>query len=700
MIRVQNVIVSSFFLVVAAFATISLSGCLKGEFDAPPTGGTDPQIEATQIVSLTEVMSKFYVAGKYTPINLDKYVQAVVVANDKSGNFYKTIVVEDENSDLGIAILIDENEIHSSYPVGRRVFVKLNGLTISDYNGLPQLGIGVDNSGTSPRLGYIPATLLQEVVVQGMYGLPVTPRLKKISELSPSDINTLVQIDGVQFASVGPDKTYANGLVDPPVTINQDLVDCANNKIIVRNSGYADFANALLPQKNGSITAVYSVFRTDKQLFIRDTTDVKFAQDRCGSTSGSQIRIQDLRSQYTGTSVNLSTGFVKGIVISDIANKNINTQNMVVQDGSQGIVLRFKSAISVPLGSEVKVGLTGGVLGEYQNLLQVDKLENTNVEVLATGQNVTPKNLSISQIDFAKDESTLVRISNATLSGGTKYSDKIKIKDASGEMDLFTFSSATFGATPIKTGQVNVTAIVSEFGTAKQLTIRKIEDVEGGIPCDVNNAALDCDGDGVLNGTDCDDLNKDVYPGAPCDDGNSATVNDKLDDQCVCKGTAAGNGLNESFSSQANNIDINLQGWVNAAVKGTRKWQGKLFSGNTYAQATAFNDTNPEMETWLITPEITTATTGTLSFETAKAFWVHDGLSVWATTNYTGDPATTTWVKVNARIAVKDDADNTFIPSGNIDIKPLGAKVRIGFKYEGKGGTNTSTFRIDNVVVL
>jgi len=619
MIRVQNVIVSSFFLVVAAFATISLSGCLKGEFDAPPTGGTDPQIEATQIVSLTEVMSKFYVAGKYTPISLDKYVQAVVVANDKSGNFYKTIVVEDENSDLGIAILIDENEIHSSYPVGRRVFVKLNGLTISDYNGLPQLGIGVDNSGTSPRLGYIPATLLQEVVVQGMYGLPVTPRLKKISELSPSDINTLVQIDGVQFASVGPDKTYANGLVDPPVTINP---------------------------------------------------------------------------------VNLSTGFVKGIVISDIANKNINTQNMVVQDGSQGIVLRFKSAISVPLGSEVKVGLTGGVLGEYQNLLQVDKLENTNVEVLATGQNVTPKNLSISQIDFAKDESTLVRISNATLSGGTKYSDKIKIKDASGEMDLFTFSSATFGATPIKTGQVNVTAIVSEFGTAKQLTIRKIEDVEGGVPCDVNNAALDCDGDGVLNGTDCDDLNKDVYPGAPCDDGNSATVNDKLDDQCVCKGTAAGNGLNESFSSQANNIDINLQGWVNAAVKGTRKWQGKLFSGNTYAQATAFNDTNPEMETWLITPEITTATTGTLSFETAKAFWVHDGLSVWATTNYTGDPATTTWVKVNARIAVKDDADNTFIPSGNIDIKPLGAKVRIGFKYEGKGGTNTSTFRIDNVVVL
>jgi len=78
--RVQNVVVSTFFWMVAAFVTMSLSGCLKGEFDAPPTGGTDPQIESTQIVSLTEVMAKFYVAGKYTPITLDKYLKAVVVA--------------------------------------------------------------------------------------------------------------------------------------------------------------------------------------------------------------------------------------------------------------------------------------------------------------------------------------------------------------------------------------------------------------------------------------------------------------------------------------------------------------------------------------------------------------------------------------------------------------------------------------------
>ena len=243
-------------------------------------------------------------------------------------------------------------------------------------------------------------------------------------------------------------------------------------------------------------------------------------------------------------------------------------------------------------------------------------------------------------------------------------------------------------------------AIVSEFTSGKQLTIRNAGDVTGGGPCDTSVATADCDGDGVANGQDCSPSNAAIYPGGSCDDGNEATVNDQYDTQCVCKGSAPGAGINENFSSQMNNVDITLQGWANVAVKGNRKWQGKLFSGNTYAQATAFGTTAPaEMETWLISPVVNTATASMLSFESAKAFWVHDGLSVWVTSNYTGDPATTSWTKLTAKVAVTTDPDNTFIPSGNIDLKSYGANVRVGFKYEGTQALNTSTYRIDNVKV-
>jgi hypothetical protein len=46
--------------IMSVLGTALLQACLKGEFDAPPTGGNDPQIPAEQIISLQEIMSKYY----------------------------------------------------------------------------------------------------------------------------------------------------------------------------------------------------------------------------------------------------------------------------------------------------------------------------------------------------------------------------------------------------------------------------------------------------------------------------------------------------------------------------------------------------------------------------------------------------------------------------------------------------------------
>jgi hypothetical protein len=67
--------------------------------------------------------------------------------------------------------------------------------------------------------------------------------------------------------------------------------------------------------------------------------------------------------------------------------------------------------------------------------------------------------------------------------------------------------------------------------------------------------------------------------------------------------------------------------------------------------------------------------------------------------NFKDNPTTAVWTKINTKVAMKDDADNTFINSGNIDLKPFGEKIKIGFKYEGKGATLTSTYRIDNIKI-
>jgi Family of unknown function (DUF5689)/Domain of unknown function (DUF5017) len=693
----KSFVLKSIVFIFTLSSLVSLSSCIKNEFDSPPTN--IPEITDAQIMTFDELLTNLKV-GTVTTLQEDKYLEALVVADDKSGNIFKNLILHDVRGEKGITMSIDENEIHAIYPAGTVVFVSLKNTALGYFEGLPSLGVNESN-----KVGRIPSSLMRSKIINSGRTLPVVPKKVKVEDLNSDYFSTLIELEGMQFVTANSTTTYADPFSEEPQSINHDVQNCTGGQLVLRNSGYADFAGLVVPSGNGKLVAVYSYYRSAAQLLIRDVTDLTFTGERCdgtgGGPTGDRVSIQSLRSQYTGTPTTITKGFAQGIVISDIANKNINGQNMIVQDGDFGILFRFKAPINIPLGTEVKVGLTGGSLSEFNNILQVQNLENTNVEVISAGKSVTPKTMTVSQIDNTIHESTLIKVENATLIGGSKLSDSgIKVKDASGEIALFTLAASTFGAQTLPSGTVTITAIVSDFTSGKQLIIRNPSDISGGGPCDVNVGTADCDGDGVANAQDCSPLNSAIFPGGTCDDGNAATVNDQYNSQCVCLGSAAGAGFNEGFNGQSVDMDIAISGWENVAVTGNRKWQGKTFSGNTYAQATAFGTTAPpEMETWLISPVVNTSAAGNLSFETAKAFYKHDGLSVWATTNYTGNPTTTTWTQISAKVAGSADADNTFVPSGNVDIRTFGASVRIGFKYVGTQAANTTTYRIDNVKV-
>lgn len=693
----KSFVVKSIIFFLTFSSLVSLSSCLKNEFDSPPTN--IPEIKDEQIITFDELLTNLKV-GTVTTLQEDKYLEALVVADDKSGNIFKNLILHDTRSEKGITISLDENEIHAVYPAGTVVYVSLKNIALGYFEGLPSLGINENN-----KVGRIPSSLVRSTLINSGRTLPIVPKKVKVEDLSSEYFSTLIELEGMQFVTASSSTTYADPFSAEPQSINHNVQNCTGGQLVLRNSGFADFAGLVVPSGNGKLVAVYSYYRSAAQLLIREPSDLTFTGERCAGTgggpTGDRVSIQSLRSQYSGTPTTITKGFAQGIVISDIANKNINGQNMIVQDGDFGILFRFKSAINVPLGAEVKVGLTGGSLSEFNNLLQVQNLENTNVEVISVGKTVTPKTMTVAQIDNAIHESTLIKIENATLIGGSKLSDNsIKVKDASGEIALFTFATSTFGAQTLPSGNVTITAIVSDFTSGKQLSIRNSGDITGGGPCDVNVGSADCDGDGVPNAQDCAPLNAAIYPGGPCDDGNAATVNDQYNSQCVCLGSAPGVGFDEKFNGQTVDMDIVIAGWENVAVVGNRKWQGKSFGGNTYAQATAFGNSAPaEMETWLISPAVSTSAAGNFSFETAKAFYKHDGLSVWVTTNYTGNPTTTTWTQINAKVAGSADADNAFIPSGTVDLRSFGATVRIGFKYVGTQAANTTTYRIDNVKV-
>jgi hypothetical protein len=174
---------------------------------------------------------------------------------------------------------------------------------------------------------------------------------------------------------------------------------------------------------------------------------------------------------------------IKGIVISDKTNGNINGQNIVIQDATGGIVVRFTTSTGLPsLGDEVEVNISGQTLSEYPTtgggVLQIGNLLTAKYIKTGTGS-VTPRMATIKQVNDSLEvwESTLVKVDAVTFPAGTYSGSKI-INDATGSLTLYTASTASFKDSNMPTSPSSVTAIVGQFTTTKQLSIRKLTDVQ------------------------------------------------------------------------------------------------------------------------------------------------------------------------------------------------------------------------------
>jgi hypothetical protein len=460
-------------------SAVIFSSCVKKDFDAPPDQRSyDPMLPVNATIKkLKTLLDPAYATTNTVPavkIDSDWTVQGVVVADDKSGNFYKQIVIQDDSA--GISILIDAYNLNNSYPVGRKVYVKLKGLYIGTYNRLPQLGYNVDEFGA---LTQIPGALMGNYVVGAVLDqAQVKPVSVSIAQLTSSSAaqraewtNRLIKIEEAEFTGSNVGVTYS---VAQSSGVSRNIEDCNNNQLIVRTSGFSKFYSALTPEGKGAITAIYTVYRDDGQLVIRDTSDVDFTGNRCvGSQLPVVVGIDSIKKLPAGTITgNLK---IKGVVISDRTTNNIQGQNLVIQDGNTGITLRFSSAHTFNLNDSIVVNVNGGSLSEFNGLLQVSGLANTAAVKQGTGT-IVPRVATIAQINsnFEAWESTLVKVNNATVQGGGTYSGSKTLTDGTGTITMFTTFSgggATFAADPVPTTPKSFTGILGEYN-AKQLQLR------------------------------------------------------------------------------------------------------------------------------------------------------------------------------------------------------------------------------------
>ncbi|MBX2983670.1 MAG: choice-of-anchor J domain-containing protein [Flavobacteriales bacterium] len=389
---------------------------------------------------------------------------------------------------------------------------------------------------------------------------------------------------------------------------------------------------------------------------------------------GSVITIAQLKAMYQGTPVHFSdtagaVNSVYAVVTADEQNGNLY-KNIYVQDHTGAIAMRLLFSGGLYQGDSIRIYLPGTVLSPYNGLMQLDSVDvDNNVVKQATGVVIAPTVTTIqaltSQAGLGGNlQSKLVTVSGVQFvdsTGNLTYADPVnqitinrQIEDCNGNTaDVRTSGYSNFAGQHLPTGKGTFTGIVSWFGSAPQLYIRDINEVQ-------------------MTGPRC---------------GSAAS----------CTPIAT---LSEDFSSVSNNQSINLDCWTNTFTQGSVAWRGKVSGSDFSAEARISIGQASTM--WLVTPQITYSSSLNLSFTSAKVNWVHDGLTVWVSPDFSGDVTTATWTQVTgASIAGQNDADNAWIPSGNISLSTVPGITDtfvVAFKYQGDAA-NSTTYRIDDVQV-
>jgi hypothetical protein len=257
----------------------------KKSFDDPMQA---TETNNTANTSIAALKSRFTGTGTTTQIKEDIIISGIVNADDKSGNYYQQISIQDTSG--GIMIRLAGSDLYTLYPEGRQVYVKMKGLYLGEYGGMIQIGAGEDRSGPTVNVTMIASNLQDNYLVKGPLNQSLTPMPVTVGQLGTGlldpYVNILVRLDNFEFAGNELGKNYADDS-QAGSRIVQGCTAPATNRLTVRTSNYSSFAEQPVAQGNGTLAGIYSVFNSTKQLTIRDTNDVRFYGVRCPTASGS-----------------------------------------------------------------------------------------------------------------------------------------------------------------------------------------------------------------------------------------------------------------------------------------------------------------------------------------------------------------------------------------------------------------------------
>ncbi|CAM4200781.1 DUF5689 domain-containing protein [Gillisia limnaea] len=324
----------NFNILLGVTAVLFLISCVKSDdYELPEIEVSEVSFDGN-LTTIAAVKGHFDFESEdiYTFQNTGVAMEGYVVSSDEGGNFYKKLVLQDRSSNptSGIQVLIDDASLFNTYDFGRKIYVKLDGLSLGYNNGNLQLGI--QNRG---NVVAIPKPLIDEHLLKTSETAAIEPLRLDIRDFNESFKNLYIKLENVQFnLNLFRDDrplTFAAETTDQFDGVRQ-LESCETGATsMLSTSTFADFRSLLLPEASGGLSGVLTrdfyddffiiVLNTPEDLSFEDGARCDPEFFKCGenSTPGVEIVFQEsfetittLRMLETRgwTNVNVSGGSV------------------------------------------------------------------------------------------------------------------------------------------------------------------------------------------------------------------------------------------------------------------------------------------------------------------------------------------------------------------------------------------------------
>lgn len=266
---------------------MGLVSCVNtDDFEIPQGRVNEPVVEGN-LTTIATVKGHYSFQNNtiYNFRDTNAFFIGYVISSDESGNFYKKLIVQDKaiNPTAGLQILVDDTALFDTYNFGRKVYIKLDGLSLGFSNGVLQLGI--QNRGD---IVPVPRALIDKHIIRSAETVTITPLELEISEFQEKYKNLFIRLNNVQFNRdlVRDERRFSFSAENiDRFDGERQLESCKDGATTnLSTSTYSDFRSLLLPQSSGTIDGVLTRnYYDDYYIVIINTPeDLKFGgNERC-----------------------------------------------------------------------------------------------------------------------------------------------------------------------------------------------------------------------------------------------------------------------------------------------------------------------------------------------------------------------------------------------------------------------------------